>query len=90
MPPARCQGATRLYRLNRAARPCEANTTYSFTRCLRNSVTNKLGCRFTWDAWASPAFPLCTKLTQLWNYEREHARRYAMQANQGHKEINNS
>ena len=53
-------------------------------------MTNKLGCRFTWDAWASPAFPLCTKMTQLWIYEREHARRYAMQANQGHKEINNS
>lgn len=47
--------------LNRAERPCEERTDYSFTRCLRSSITTRLGCRFSWDVWSPSSAPLCTK-----------------------------
>ena len=46
-------------------RPCQGSPSYSFTRCIQNSLSNKVGCRQEWDMWSDPETPACTEMGQL-------------------------
>ena len=30
---------------------CEPSESYSFTACIKNSISKKIGCRLEWDSW---------------------------------------
>ena len=52
---------------------CESSETYSFTSCVKNSFSRKIGCRLKWDVWSSEDIPFCTKVDQLLQFEHEYA-----------------
>ena len=59
------------FRLNQPNRPCKDSHDYSFTACLKNSLSRKLGCRLSWDSWSNMKIPKCTEKDDVENYENE-------------------
>ena len=58
--------------MNKPEQPCESSESYSFTACIKNSITRRVGCRLEWDSWSSTDIPLCTMVEQLLQYEKEY------------------
>ena len=57
--------------MNTVKNPCQESRTYSFTACIRNHLSAKVGCRLKWDTWSDPSWPLCSKVEQVFEYETE-------------------
>ena len=57
--------------MNKPDHPCESSEAYSFTACVRNSISRKIGCRLVWDTWSSRDIPLCWTQDQLQQFEKE-------------------
>jgi hypothetical protein len=55
--------------LNKPENPCESSQSYSFTACIKNSLSHRIGCRLPWDKWSSTAIPICTSSQQLTEFE---------------------
>ena len=36
-------------KMNTNKQPCETNEAYSFTSCVKNHVSKKFGCRYSWQ-----------------------------------------
>ena len=60
---------TEYTRLHTPENPCQESNTYSFTACLRNYLSAKVGCRLKWDTWSDPSWPLCSEVEQVFQYE---------------------
>ena len=58
-------------KLNRPDQPCVESESYSFTACLINHLSSKVGCRLKWDTWSDPSRPLCSEVKQVFQYEDE-------------------
>ena len=52
--------------------PCVSSADYSFTACLRNSLSRLVGCRLPWDQWTDPAIPECEETRQLMEHDQWH------------------
>ena len=52
--------------------PCDSSADYSFTACLRNSLSRLVGCRLPWDQWTDPAIPECEETRQLMEHDQWH------------------
>ena len=46
------------------SKPCNPDPTYSFTCCIKESISAQVGCRLAWDSWTDRARPVCHHLTQ--------------------------
>ena len=58
-------------KMNLPHKPCEDSPSYSLTRCLRESVSKKVGCRPVWDRWSDKKRKICTEMEELTQFERE-------------------
>ena len=47
--------------------PCNPSTDYSFTACVRNSMSKAVGCRLPWDDWTDASLPICSTIEQAQN-----------------------
>ena len=56
--------------LDKPGSPCQTFESYSFTACIKNSLSSKIGCRLTWDTWSSKTIPLCGTSEQLLQFEK--------------------
>ena len=45
-------------------RRCNPEPSYSFTGCVRESLSKKIGCKLKWDSWTSEDVPRCQHLDQ--------------------------
>ena len=52
--------------------PCENSPSYSFTACIKNSISRVVGCRMEWDTWSDPAWPVCQRVDQIKMVEAEY------------------
>ena len=52
-------------KMNLQRSPCEEVTSYSLTSCLRNKISQKIGCRPEWDRWSDYELEICTNMEQL-------------------------
>ena len=52
---------------------CESSESYSFTACIKNSISRRIGCRLKWDNWSSRDIPLCTETDQIRSFEHEYS-----------------
>ena len=50
--------------LDLASKPCNSAPLYSFTGCVKTSLSKEAGCRLHWDSWTDRAMPECDKLEQ--------------------------
>ena len=41
------------HKISRLDARCEDSADYSFTKCVRTSIGQKIGCRMAWDSWSS-------------------------------------
>ena len=46
-------------KMNLPASPCQESASYSFTRCIRNAISKKVGCRTEWDYWSNQSRRIC-------------------------------
>ena len=58
-------------KMNLPATPCQEAESYSLTRCIRDGISKKIGCRPEWDGWSDPGRTLCTRIEQLFEYEEK-------------------
>ena len=58
--------------MDKPNQPCESSESYSFTACIKNSISRRIGCRLEWDIWSSKDIPFCTKVDQLLRFEHEY------------------
>ena len=56
---------TKHKRLNLDRRPCEEDPFYSFTVCIKEKLSKKIGCRLPWDKWSPQERPVCTSEEQF-------------------------
>jgi hypothetical protein len=42
--------------MNKPQQPCESSESYSFTACIKNSISRIIGCRLEWDSWSSKIY----------------------------------
>ena len=56
-------------KMNLPATPCQETESYSLTRCIRDRISKKIGCRPEWDGWSDLGRTLCTRIEQLFEYE---------------------
>ena len=61
--------ATRHVKMNRADAPCGDSAGYSFVRCLKNSISQKAGCRLEGDRVSSDDTTRCKDFDQLLTHE---------------------
>ena len=52
--------------------PCESSESYSFTACIKTSLSRNIGCRLNWDSWSSRDIPVCTRVDQLLQFEAKY------------------
>ena len=66
--------AVREYRnLDTPNNPCVEEPDYSFTTCVKESLSRKQGCRLPWDTLSDQSRPECTTLQQYQDSIREYA-----------------
>ena len=65
--------------MNRPDQPCDSSESYSFTACIKNSISTKIGCRMEWDSWRSRDIPLCTTVEQLVSFDMEYSNHWNLQ-----------
>ena len=58
--------------LDKPEHRCESTELYSFTACIKNSISTRIGCRLEWDAWSSTDIPVCKSRGQLLEFEKEY------------------
>ena len=52
-------------KMNKPNYPCISDKSYSFTRCVANSVNDKVGCRIEFDSLSSENIPNCTTVEDV-------------------------
>ena len=52
---------------------CEQDESYSFTACVRTSISRSVGCRLEWDTWSPGDIPVCSTVDQLLQSDKEYA-----------------
>ena len=50
--------------LDRPTKPCNPSPSYSFTACIKASLSGTIGCRLPWDAWTDSSLEICQRLDQ--------------------------
>ena len=45
--------------------PCEEDTEYNFSACVKRSLSREIGCRTKWDKWTAKNWSLCNHLDQF-------------------------
>ena len=50
---------------------CNPSESYSFTRCVKNSVSKQIGCRLPWDQWSSGDIDICSTKNQIRQFEEK-------------------
>ena len=58
--------------MDKPEHPCESSESYSFTACIKNSISRKIGCRLEWDSWSSRDIPVCARVDQLLQFEEKY------------------
>ena len=63
---------TKHKRLNLDERPCEEDPSYNFNTCIKEKLSENVGCRLSWDRWSQQEREICTADQQI----REHGKIY--------------
>jgi hypothetical protein len=66
-------------KMDKPKQQCEPSESYSFTACVKNSISKKIGCRLEWDSWSSKDIPDCTTVDQILHFEKEYQEFYHFQ-----------
>jgi hypothetical protein len=60
--------------MDKPTEKCESSESYSFTACIKESMSKRIGCRLEWDAWSSKDITKCSTVDQLLKFEKEYNR----------------
>ena len=60
---------TKHKKLNLGRRPCEEDPAYNFTVCVKEKLSEKVGCRLPWDKWSRQKRSVCTSEEQFNQFE---------------------
>ena len=56
--------ATQHIEMNVPEDPCVEDEQYSFSICVGESLTRRVGCRQSWDVWSDQTIRICTKIDE--------------------------
>ena len=68
-------------KMNLPASPCQESASYSFTRCVRNYISKKVGCKTEWDYWSIQSRKICRNVGKLIEYEELYLRIVMLERN---------
>ena len=63
---------TKHKKLNLPDRPCEETATYSFTICVKESLSQQVGCRLPWDKRSRQEREVCSEEPEIKMFEQLH------------------
>ena len=63
---------TKHKKLNLPDRPCEETATYSFTTCVKESLSQQVGCRLPWDKRSRQEREVCSEEPKIKMFEQLH------------------
>ena len=69
-------------RMNKPDDPCTSYESYSFTRCVADSVSARVGCRLELDSFSSEEFPICSSVKEILSIKEEYGKIWSMKHSQ--------
>ena len=64
---------TKHKKLNLDGRPCEEDPAYNFTVCIKEKLSEKVGCRLPWDKWSQQDRAVCKSEQKIRKFEQTYA-----------------
>ena len=64
--------ATKRFLMNRKEQPCVEDKSYSFTKCIKESLSKKVGCRLEWNLMENSSLPICTSMKDIMMMENHY------------------
>ena len=61
---------TKHKKLNLDRSPCEEDPSYSFTTCIKEKLSQKIGCRLPWDQWSQQDRKVCESEIEFKQFEQ--------------------
>ena len=61
---------TKHVKINRKEKPCNENESYSFTKCVMESLSQKVGCRLEWNLIDDSSLSTCSSMEQISKIEK--------------------
>ena len=61
---------TKHKRLNLDGRPCEEDPRYNFNMCVKEKLSEKVGCRLSWDKWSRQERDVCSTDQQFREFDK--------------------
>ena len=73
---------TKQKKLNLDRRPCEEDPTYSFTTCIKEKLSQKIGCRLPWDRWSQQDRKICKSESEFKQFEQTYLNLYLAESDE--------
>ena len=73
---------TKHRKLNLDRQPCEEDPRYSFARCTKEKLSQKIGCRLPWDRWSQQDQKVCEAKKEFEQYEQIYRKLYVIEADE--------
>ena len=67
---------TKQKKLNLEGRPCEEDPSYSFATCVKEKLSQRIGCRLPWDKWSQQDRKICQSENEFKQFEETHRKLY--------------
>ena len=61
---------TKQKKLNLDRQPCEEDPSYSFSKCTKEKLSQKIGCRLPWDKWSKQDREVCKRKSEFQQFEQ--------------------
>ena len=63
---------TKQTKLNLKHRPCDEDPSYSFSTCIKEKLSQRIGCRLPWDRWSNQDRNVCKSESEFQKFERDY------------------
>ena len=63
---------TKQKKLNLQRSPCNEDPVYSFTTCIKEQLSKRIGCRLPWDRWSDQNRKICESENEFKQFEQNY------------------
>ena len=63
---------TKQKKLNLQKSPCNEDPVYSFTTCVKEQLSQRIGCRLPWDKWSDQSCRTCESESEFKQFEKNY------------------
>ena len=78
---------TKQKKLNLKHRPCKEDPSYSFSTCIKEKLSQRIGCRLPWDRWSNQDRNVCKSESEFRNFERNYINLHTSESDEMAEEV---